>query len=142
MLGSSDKKNVQATEELAQRLMQGDLDAVGDAFAPDFVDHDPAPDQGEGAEGLRDFWSSFLAAFPDLQIKPEQVVADDDKVAIAYTVSGTQQGEFMGHAPTGKRMSVRGMQITRIEDGKVVERWGATDQLTMLEQLGLTPANV
>lgn len=142
MFGGNDEKNVKATEHLAEELMKGNLDVIDEVFAPDFVDHDPAPDQGEGSEGLRDFWASFRTAFPDFEIKPEQVVANDDKVAIAYTVSGTQQGPFMGHEPTGKRMSARGLQITRVEDGKVVERWGMSDQLTMLQQLGLVPTHV
>ena len=102
----------------------------------------PAPDQGEGAEGLRDFWQSFRTAFPDFQIKVEQMVVQDDKVAIACTVSGTNQGEFETHEPTGKRMSVRGLQIARFEDGQIAERWGMTDLLEIHKQLGLVPANV
>ncbi|MDQ3294877.1 MAG: ester cyclase [Actinomycetota bacterium] len=85
---------------------------------------------------------SFRTAFPDLEIQVEELVADDGKVAIAYTVSGTHQGDFEGHAPTGKRMSVRGLQLTRIEDGMVVERWGMSDQLTIHKQLGLVSETV
>lgn len=136
------KKNIERTQCFAEQMVAGNLDAVGEVFAPDFVDHDPAPDQGEGAEGLRDFWAAFRMAFPDLKIQAETLVADDDKVAIAYTASGTHEGEFEGHPPTGKRMSVRGLQIARFEDGMVVERWGMTDVLGILQQIGAVPQTV
>ncbi len=58
-------------------------------------------------------------------------------MAIAYTVSGTHEGPLLGHEPTGKKMSVRGVQIGRFEQGKLVERWGSSDQVSMLSQLGL-----
>lgn len=139
---SDKQKNVERSEYFAQELMKGNLDVVNEVFAPDFVDHDPAPDQGEGAEGLRDFWVSFRTAFPDFKIQVETMVVEDDKVAIAYTVSGTNDGQFEEHPPTGKRMSVRGLQIARFEDGMVQERWGMSDLLEIHKQLGLVPANV
>ena len=121
LVGNGDKKNVEATTRFSEEIQKGNLDIIGETFAPDFVDHDPAPDQGEGAEGLRGFWASFRTASPDLEIQVDELVADDGKAAIAYTVSGTHQGDFEGHPPTGKRMSVRGLQLTRIEDGMVME---------------------
>ncbi len=133
---------VDATKHFGEEIQNGNLDVIDEAFAPDFVDHDPAPDQGEGAAGLRQFWTSFRTAFPDLKIQIEELVADDDKVAIAYTVSGTHQGDFEGHSPTGKQMSVRGLQITRIEEGMVVERWGMSDLMAIHKQLGLVPETV
>lgn len=62
--------------------------------------------------------------------------ATDDDIAIAYTLSGTHKGNFLGVAPTGKRIHARGMQIARFEDGKIVERWGSSDELGILKQLG------
>ena len=79
----------------------------------------------------------MYTAFPDLQFIREQVVADEDSVALAYTVTGTQNGVFLGFPPTGKRMKVRGVQISKFANGKLVERWGSSDQLGMLQQLGL-----
>jgi predicted ester cyclase len=63
-------------------------------------------------------------------------VADDDNVAIAYTLTGTHRGDFMGIAPTGRKVSARGVQIARFENGKLVERWGSSDQLGILQQIG------
>jgi len=71
----------------------------------------------------------------------EQMVADDDNVAIAYTLTGTHEGDFNGVEPTGKRIEVRGMQIARFEDAKIVERWGSTDELGILRQIGAAPGS-
>lgn len=79
------------------------------------------------------------AAFPDAKIEPQTLVADDDQVAVAYTLSGTHDGEFQGIAPTGKKIEVRGVQIGRFEGGEIVERWGASDELGILRQLGAAP---
>ena len=67
-------------------------------------------------------------------------VADDDDVAFAYTLTGTHTGTFQGHAPTGRSFSIRGLQISRFVDAKLVERWGQSDQLGILTQLGLAVA--
>ena len=66
----------------------------------------------------------------------EHLVADENNVSIAYTVTGTHQGDFMGVPPTGRKIRARGVQIARFADGKMVERWGSSDQLGILEQIG------
>jgi predicted ester cyclase len=65
------------------------------------------------------------------------MVADEDSIAFAYTMTGTHQGPLMGIPPTGKRVSIRGLQISKFRDGKMVERWGSSDQLGLLQQLGV-----
>ena len=74
-----------------------------------------------------------------MELEVEQMVADDDNVAFAYTVKGTHKGEFMGIAPTGRSVQFRGMQISKFKDGKMVERWGSSDELGILKQLGIDP---
>ncbi len=64
-------------------------------------------------------------------------VATPEHVITATTLSGTHTGDFLGHPATGRRFSVRSVQIMRVVDGRVVERWGSTDQLGILQQLGL-----
>ena len=82
-------------------------------------------------------FGELRAAFPDLHVAVEHMVATDDELAFAYTVTGTQRGPLMGHPATGKTVSFRGMQISRFDsDGKLVERWGSSDELGMLRQLG------
>ena len=131
--------NIAAQENLAQNISAGNVDQAVESFAEHCVDHDPAPDQGPGREGFRTFFTALVTAFPDAHIEPAHLVADDENVGIAYTLSGTHQGEFRGIAPTGKRVEVRGVQIGRFENGQIVERGGSTDELGLLAQLGATP---
>ena len=121
-------------EEVANK---GNVDVLDELLADNFVDHDPAPDQGPGIEGMKDFFRSFRSSFPDLHVEVEEQFATDDHFAMRYTARGTHKGEFMGVAPTGKSFEVAALQISRIENGKVVERWGSTDQLGILKQLGI-----
>jgi len=114
-----------------------DWDRFTEVFAEDFVDHDPGEGQGPGVAGLKKYWQEFATAFPDFALAPEVLSADDEYVTLVYTVSGTHTGEFMGHAPTGRKFSVRGLQTTKFAGGHVVERWGSSDQLGLMQQLGL-----
>ena len=65
-------------------------------------------------------------------------VADDEQVAFAYTLTGTHNGAFQGHDASGKAFAVRGVQISKFADGKLVERWGSSDELGIMTQLGLS----
>ena len=114
----------------------GERAAAMQSFAPDAVDHDPAPGQGPGREGFRAFFTELTAAFPDAKIQPVHAFADDENVAVAYTLTGTHQGEFNGIPATGKAIEVRGMQLSRFENGQIVERWGSSDELGIMQQLG------
>ena len=123
-------------EEVAN---QGRVEVLDEILADDFVDHDPAPDVTPDREGLKRFFRSMHEAFPDMETEVVQMVATDDHVALRYRVRGTHRGDFMGHPPTGRSFEVAAMQIARFEGGKVQERWGLTDQIGMLKQLGLLP---
>lgn len=128
--------NIAAQEHLGDNINAGNIDTAVETFAEDAVDHDPAPDQGPGREGFRAFFEALTTAFPDAHIEPQHMVADDEHVCIAYTLTGTHEGDFEGVEPTGKRIEVRGVQIGRFEDGKIVERWGSTDELGIMQQIG------
>jgi steroid delta-isomerase-like uncharacterized protein len=132
----SQQDNIAATERLGAAVNSGNLDAFHEIFAPNVIDRDPASDQAPGPEGFIQFFTGFRAAFPDLNISVEQLVADEDNVAIAYTVTGTHQGDFLGIPATGKSIKARGVQIARFENGQIVERWGSSDQLGILQQIG------
>ena len=79
------------------------------------------------------------AAFPDLHMTADEMIAERDKVVTRGTVSGTHQGEFMGIPPTNKSLEVQFMDIIKFHDGKATEHWGLTDQGAMMEQLGIAP---
>jgi steroid delta-isomerase-like uncharacterized protein len=127
--------NIAAQEKLTEEINAGNTAVVHEVFAENVVDHDPAPDQGPGPEGFHDFFKALTSAFPDTKIEAQRLVADDDNVAVAYTLTGTHEGEFHGVAPTGKKIEVRGVHIARFEDAMIVERWGSTDELGILRQL-------
>ena len=135
----SQELNIAAQKNFGAAVNSGKLDLLDDLVAEDAVDNYPAPGQGPGPTGYKALFSEMIAAFPDLHLEVERLVANETDVAFAYVLTGTHQGPLMGHAATGKTMSVRGMQISRFENGKLVERWGSTDQQGMLEQLGLAP---
>lgn len=119
--------------QLLDRMMQ----RSEDLFSPDFVDRDPADGQPAGGAGLGWYWEQFGRSFSDVDQKIVDTVATPEHVVFAVEVSGTHTGDFMGHPATGRRFTVRGVQIARFEDGRMVERWGSTDQLGILQQLGL-----
>lgn len=134
------EENTSTQERAAGLLNGGDIDGFVDTlFAVDATDHDPAPGQGAGREGFRSFFQTLTAAFPDAHLEPLVNVVDQDKIAFAYTLTGTHQGDFQGVAATGRRIEVRGLQIGRFENGRIVERWGSTDELGIMQQIGAAP---
>ena len=132
--------NIAAQERFGSAINSGDFRAFDEVVAPEVIDHDPAPGQAPGPAGFRQFFTELRTAFPDLNVNVDYMVADGDNIAIAYTISGTQQGKFMGFAPTGKHMQARGVQIGKFANGKLIERWGSSDQAGILQQLGLAPS--
>jgi steroid delta-isomerase-like uncharacterized protein len=134
----SQQKNIAAQTAFGEAVITGNLDALDEIVAPDSIDHDPAPGQMSGAEGYKAMFGELRAAFPDLNVEVEHLVATDDELAFAYSITGTHLGPLMGQPAIGKKVSYRGMQISRFDsDGKLVERWGSSDELGMLRQLGL-----
>jgi steroid delta-isomerase-like uncharacterized protein len=136
----SQEENVAAQRRAVEHLNNGDIDSAVELFAADCVDHDPAVGQSPGRDGFREFFSALASAFPDAHFEPEYLVADNDNVCVAYRITGTHKGLFQTIAPTNKRIDVRGMQIGRFENAQIVERWGSTDQLGIMQQIGAVPA--
>jgi len=81
------------------------------------------------------------AAFPDLHVTIEDVLAEGDKVVQRWSGHGSHQGELMGLPPSGKRISVAGITISRFEGGKVAEEWELYDMMGMMQQLGALPSS-
>ncbi len=116
------------------------LAALDDFYSPDHIDHTLPPGLPVGPEGTKQAIATMLAGFPDLRITIEDMIAEWDKVVTRFTTHGTQQGALGSVPPTGKRVAVSTIGITRIVGGKIVEDWGLDDRLSMLQQLGLVPA--
>jgi steroid delta-isomerase-like uncharacterized protein len=126
--------------ELVRRLHAALLEArdpavVDDFFAADFVSHNNPPGFPPGVEGVKRFFATFRDAFPDVSVQIDEIVADGDRVAVATTFTGTHEGELMGVAPTGRRVSVTGIDIVRVTGGKIVEHRGLTDIVGLMRQL-------
>jgi len=131
----SKQANIEAQKKMGEAINKGNLEELRNVMAPDVKDHDPALDQGKGVDGFIKFFTEFRAAFPDLSIAVEDLVADEEQVAFAYTV--THQGNFLGIPPSGKKIKARGLQISKFKDGKIVERWGSSDELGIMQQIGV-----
>jgi steroid delta-isomerase-like uncharacterized protein len=120
---------------------KGDPNAVDDYLAPDFVNHDPPFGASADREGMRSAGAMFRSVFPDWHSDLHLLVAEDDIVVEMFTASGTHTGaEVMGVAPSGETVTLPGINIFRIRDGRIVERWGRLDDLGLLRQLGVVPS--
>jgi predicted ester cyclase len=126
----------QATIEARDRMRDTDL-PLDERFTDDFTDHDPADGQPSDGSGIAWFWEQFGTSFSDLDRDVLETIVTPTKVITVMDLSGTHTGDFMGHAPTGKRFTVRNVQVIGYRDGKASDRWGSTDQLGILQQLGL-----
>ena len=92
-----------------------------------------------GREGLKQLAAAFFAAFPDGELTLDEIVEDGDRVAVVWTYAGTHEGDLFGIPPTGKRFRASGMNMERVQDGRIVEHWSVFDQMTAFRQLGLIP---
>ena len=116
---------------------QGKLELIDELVAPDFIEHEEFLDVPPGREGVKQVFAMFLEGFPDLHFHVKDLIAEGDKVVAWVTMHGTHKGSFMGMEPTGKEIFVQVIDILRFADGRAVEHWGVTDQMSMMEQLGI-----
>jgi steroid delta-isomerase-like uncharacterized protein len=146
--GSERRMHVSAEENKAvvRREMEelfnhtGNLDAVEEIIAPDYVSYEPTSGETQGIEGARQFAATFRQAFPDLQNTIEDMVAEEDKVVVRFRARGTHEGETEAFGPpTGKRIDITGITIKRVSEGQIAEAWTNFDALGMMQQLGLIP---
>jgi steroid delta-isomerase-like uncharacterized protein len=115
----------------------GDLGAVDKYLSADFVNHDPPIGLPSDTEGMRTAGAMFRTAFPDWHSDLHAMIGEGDVVVERFTASRTHRGELMGAAPTGNTVELRGINIFRVRDGRICERWGRLDELGLFQQLGL-----
>ena len=121
------------TKAMVRRMVEGinagDVEGtVDDLFAP------------RAARRVKRLFAEFHAAFPDWREEIVELVAEGDTVAGRFRCSGTHRGEFLGEAPTGRRMEVEEVFFLRAEGGKFVGFWALEDSLNRMRQLGLIPS--
>ncbi|WP_460715586.1 ester cyclase [Nocardioides dilutus] len=123
-------------------ISAGDIAGFGDLVADDFVEHQGGPGFPATKAGTLDFFRALLEAFPDLHMNVEDVVADGDKAVARVTTTGTHRGDFMGIPPTGSTVDMQLIDIMRFDGaGQVCEHWGVADMLSLMQQLGVVPAD-
>jgi steroid delta-isomerase-like uncharacterized protein len=125
---------------LYELLNAGDIEGFGELLADDFVEHEETPGLDPTKDGVKEFFRMYRAAFPDLRMDAEDVVASGDKAVARVRATGTNQGDFMGMPASGKSVDVQLIDIMRFgDDGLVREHWGVIDALGMMQQLGVVP---
>ena len=134
--------SVEQNRSLVQRFYEqvwneGHIEVANETFAEDYVRHDLRPTEAiPGPAGQAKIAADFRAAFPDLRMVVDLIVAQDDLVAARWTTEGTNTGAWGDRPPTGKHATFSGVNIFRIRDGKVVELWNHRDDLGLSQQLG------
>jgi steroid delta-isomerase-like uncharacterized protein len=118
----------------------GDVAALDSIMAPGVVNHSPLPGQAEGVEGFKQALGWMRSGVPDLAITIESQIAEGDMVATRWVGTGTHAGVLMGVPATGRPVTVSGIDICRIVDGRIAEYWQELDSLSMLRQIGAIPS--
>jgi len=131
-------------EGLVRRLVedvinQDRLDLADQVIDPSFVEHELLPIEEKGLDAFKPFCTLMRRAFPDFQFTVEDTIAEGDKVVCRMSIQGTHRGEFMGIPPTGKRINLGAIDILRIANGRIVEHWGQSDMLGLMQKLGAVP---
>ena len=137
--------STEQNEALVNRYMEevwnkGNLDALDELFAENYVAGLPMPGTSPDLEGFRQFIAMARAAFPDLRQTVEDSFAAGDRVVQRWTFGGTHKAEFMGVPPTGKDVAFDGISIYRIEGGRILQDWTIPDLASLMTQLGVIPA--
>lgn len=126
---------------IVRRLIQEvwtrrDLNVLDEIVAVNYVRHDPAIAHPDGREGFKEYVKSIRGAFPDIEFAIEHLIAEGDTVVFRWSARGSHQGVFLGVAPTGRRVTITGINIARLSGGKITEQWSNWNALGLLQQLG------
>jgi predicted ester cyclase len=113
---------------------------IDDLFEPDALIRTPLPIDATGAHVLKEVFARLLRVFPDLHVAIEDLIAEGDKVVSRNTVTGTHQGDYMGHRPTGQPVTYDEIFIFRFAGARIAETWGVVDVVSQMKQLGVIPA--
>jgi predicted ester cyclase len=119
----------QLVEQFYEEVVNaGNVDKIDELLADDFVEHEELAGISQDREGVKEFFRMLRSAFPDVRFQAEDVISEGELAA-----------EFMGVPPTGKQVTVSGIDIVRLRDGKCLEHWGQFDAMGLMQQLGALP---
>ncbi|MBV9171369.1 MAG: ester cyclase [Chloroflexi bacterium] len=122
--------------ELTAACNTNDLDSLDEILGPEFVDHSLPPGAPQGIDGFKAFRNAMYTSMMTVATI-EDLFGEDDRVCARITVRGKHVGPFMGIPPTGQSLSMQIIEITRVRDGKIVERWNERDWLGLFRQMGI-----
>jgi len=142
---SPDEENMSTEENKAivRRFFEegpskGNLSIADELLSPYFVMHIPLP-TSSGIEGINEVITTCRASFEHLNVTVEDMISEGNNVTARFTARGIHKGNFMGLPATGKPITMSGIEIFRIKDGKIIELWGEVNLLGLMQQLGLFP---
>ncbi len=125
-----------ATRIMEELYSKGDYSVIDEIVSDDYVYRAPGLEVN-GPSELKGFVAEYRAAFPDLKVRIDDLITDGKQIATRFTMSGTNDGDFDGTAPTHKKVEATGILISRYEDGKLVEDWDQFDNYSLMTQLGV-----
>ncbi len=138
---AAEAQNKAVMERAYEAFNTDNLDALDTLITATFIEHQMMPGvTSTGVEGVKQTMRMLREAFPDFRITANRMIAEGDYVAVHFTMSGTQNGPMMGAPASGKRFEIQGIDLVRFESGKAAEHWGYQEDISMMEQLGMMPA--
>ena len=138
-MSAQEDRNTQTIVRLYEEVLnEGRLELLDEMTWPDHVEHNPFPQQSQGADGLKQRASMVRAAFnPHFTL--EHVIAQGDKVAVMWSNQGTHVGEWFGIPPTGRSVTAHGVDVHLLRDGRLAEHWDVVDITDFLAKVGILP---
>ncbi len=137
---SAESNKVLFSRYFSEGTNKGNLNVVEEVFDTNYVHHDPAGlDAVSGLDAVKEHIMTLRRAFPDLEFRVHDFVAEGEDIVIRWTVVGTHTGDYFGIPATGKSFAVTGMNQWRTANGKAVEGWVSRDDMGLMRQLGLIP---
>lgn len=134
-------EQVKTLHDLATEMWNtGDLSRFDEVYDSNYVNHDPSQPDIVDCEGLKALIAEVRKGLPDFKSVTEHLIVENDKAASRSVITGTHTGPLWGIPPTGKKVTFTSMAMTRIEHGKVVETWWNSDNLGLLQQIGVIPS--
>ncbi len=119
----------------AQIISQGDLNAIERLVHPDFVEHNTLPGAASGHTGLRQFVIGFHTSFGAVNYVIDDLIAEDDTVAVRGVVHAIHQGPFRGISATHRQIRWDTIHMLRLRDGLIIERWVQVDMVGLMAQI-------
>lgn len=134
-------QNKEVIKKLLNAFETGNTSDISNFISNDIQDHNPEPGMsGNGIDLAKSYINEYKRGFPDLKFQVNAIVSEGDQAILHSTFTGTHRGEFWGIPASNKQVKIEGYDRFRIQNGKIAERWGIADSITLLNQIGVLPS--